>query len=237
MGVSSTQIIKWSIAMKIELIDFSRLKANFSRLIEYGFKRHHDDYQYQTQFKKHNFSLLVSVSIQGVVDTLVKDMGSDEVYTLHINPTATGQFIGEIREEYKRILLDIAKTCFEPNIFNSDQAKLVIQYFKDKYSVELEYLWKKMPNNAIARRQDNNKWFAALLTVDRAKLGFEESGDIEILNLKMSPADKNIISDNKKFLPAYHMNKQHWYSIRLDGRVNTHEILEKIDISFNLVSS
>lgn len=35
-------------------------------------------------------------------------------------------------------------------------------------------------------------------------------------------------------LPAYHMNKEHWITVLLDGTVEKEEICNLIDISFEL---
>ena len=35
-------------------------------------------------------------------------------------------------------------------------------------------------------------------------------------------------------LPAYHMNKEHWITILLDGTVEKQKILDLIDISYEL---
>jgi predicted DNA-binding protein (MmcQ/YjbR family) len=40
--------------------------------------------------------------------------------------------------------------------------------------------------------------------------------------------------DREKYLPGYHMNKKHWLTVCLDGRVETKEILARVDESFVL---
>ncbi len=35
----------------------------------------------------------------------------------------------------------------------------VIDYIKEKYGVEPEYLWKKFPNYVIFRNPETRKWF------------------------------------------------------------------------------
>lgn len=40
--------------------------------------------------------------------------------------------------------------------------------------------------------------------------------------------------EEKGFYPAYHMNKEHWITIFLDGSVDDEKILSLIDISYDL---
>ncbi|MBF1207631.1 MAG: MmcQ/YjbR family DNA-binding protein, partial [Fusobacterium periodonticum] len=40
--------------------------------------------------------------------------------------------------------------------------------------------------------------------------------------------------DNKRYFPAYHMNKKHWCTICLDGTVELEKIYRLIDISYEL---
>ncbi len=39
---------------------------------------------------------------------------------------------------------------------------------------------------------------------------------------------------SKGFLPAYHMNKEHWITILLDGSVEREKIKQLIDLSYEL---
>jgi len=53
-------------------------------------------------------------------------------------------------------------------------------------------------------------------------------------NLHNSPEEIEKLIDNKRYFPAYHMNKKHWCTICLDGTVELKEIYELIDISYEL---
>lgn len=122
-------------------------------------------------------------------------------------------------------------------VFKSEQAKGVIAYVKDTYDDELEYLWQKFPDNAVVRRKDNQKWYAAILTVSRCKLDFDSDEIIEILDLRIKPENMESTVDNIKYFPGYHMNKKHWFTICLDGTVGMDEICRMIDESYGLAKS
>jgi len=95
-------------------------------------------------------------------------------------------------------------------------------------------LWDKFPRNAIWRNKNNNKWYGALLVVDKSKIGISEKGDIEIIDLLLEPEKVERMIDNKKYFAGYHMNKKHWITIKLDGSVGINDIFELIDNSYKL---
>ncbi len=51
------------------------------------------------------------------------------------------------------------------------------------------------------------------------KLGQPGTEKLEILNVKSSPLLIGSLREELGFLPAYHMNKDHWVTILLDGSV------------------
>lgn len=120
------------------------------------------------------------------------------------------------------------------SIWKSDYTKEVINYVHQAYGDALEFLWPKFPNNAIWRRKDSRKWYAALLSVSKKKLGIDSDDIVEIIDLRMDPEMLTFLVDNKKYYPGYHMNKRHWCTIILDGSVTLEEIYARIDESFVL---
>ena len=120
------------------------------------------------------------------------------------------------------------------DVFKSEGARQVIIYISEKYQDEPEFLWQRTPKNAIFRRKDNAKWYAALLTVQKRKLGLDEDGEIEIIDLRIRTENIEVLLDGKGYFPGYHMNKKHWITILLDGSVPIEEVFLRIDDSFVL---
>ena len=58
----------------------------------------------------------------------------------------------------------------------------VLRRLAERYGTEPEHLWAKYPTYAAFRRQNNQKWFAALMNVPRCKLGLEGDTPVDILN-------------------------------------------------------
>lgn len=213
---------------------FKNRKANIKELIDFGFALKDNAYVYVTNLVDGQMSLTVTVTEDGCVETRVLDKDLGEEYTLHRITGAVGSFVGQVRAEYKAVLKEISAKCFEPDVFKFEQTKAIIDHIRDKYGDELEYLWQRFPDNAIVRRQDNRKWYAVFITVQKRKLGFESDGSVEVIDLRTAPEDIEKYVDGVKILPGYHMNKKHWITICLDGSVQIEEILKKINESYIL---
>ena len=108
----------------------------------------------------------------------------------------------------------------------------LFQWMKRRYGVEPDYPW--ADENAVLRHRDNNKWCALVMEVGREKLGMDGDGTAEIINLKCQPALIGSLRERDGFHPAYHMNKDQWLSVRLDGSVADDELKSLIDLSFEL---
>lgn len=107
-------------------------------------------------------------------------------------------------------------------------------YIVDKYSIEPEYPWAKMPTFAVFRHSNNKKWFAVIMTITKDKLGFDSTESIDIVNLKCDPLMN--VTTEKGVFPAYHMSKTHWISVALDGTVEKEKIEWFLDLSFELTA-
>lgn len=219
--------------MKTENLFFMRKRVDNDKLLAYGFTKNKESFYYQTKLLDEQFLMEVYIN-NGEVQTRLLDIENECEYTLHIVSSAQGKFVGEVRTAYGNVLSDIRDKCFIDDVFKSDSAKAVIQYVSHKYDTPLEFLWKKSPDNAIYRRKDNQKWYAAILTVARNKIGLDGNGNIEIIDLRIDPAHLEQTLDNKRYFPGYHMNKKSWYTICLDGSVENDELFERIDISYEL---
>lgn len=216
---------------KLDLI-FKNKKVIFSKLANYGFKKSGAAYKLTKTLSGSGFEMTVSISKSGKVSAEVVDPDTGE-YTLHLTDSA-GSFVGEVRGEYEVLLADIAENCFERDVFRYDMTKRLIEYVREKYGRELEFLWEKFDDNAIWRRADTGKWFAGVFTVSRRKLGLESDERAEIINLRLPPEEMPALIDGKRYFGGWHMNKRHWYSIVLDGSVEFEELCGRIDVSYTL---
>lgn len=184
-----------------------RRKVNIEQLIPFGFSKDQNGYSYSADLLDGQFEMKVVITKSGNLSTEVIDCSTKESFMLHLVPSAMGAFVGRVRKEYESVLTMITETCFITDIFKTRDAKQIIQYAKENYQSELEFLleflWKRFPDNAIFRRQDNAKWYAALLIVQKKKLGLDGDDFIEILDLRAEPEDITALVDGKKYFPGY----------------------------------
>ncbi len=114
----------------------------------------------------------------------------------------------------------------------------VFAYIKKEYKTSPEYLWKKYPEYAVFRHADNNKWFALQAAVPGNKLGIGGNEIKEFINVKVDDMIfRDMLIRQEGIMPAYHMNKQHWVTVLLDGSVKQEQVLELIDSSFITTAS
>ena len=169
--------------MNIENEVFKRTVANFNNLEKYGFKKENNTYIYENIFLNNEFKAIIRVDNKGLVSGKVIDLQVDEEYA-NIRTEMTGEFVNNVRESYKNILIDIRKHCFETNYFIFNQANRISKYIKEKYNNEPEFLWDKFPGYAVYRNENNNKWYGIIMNLDSSKLS-NSSGEVEIINVKL----------------------------------------------------
>lgn len=212
---------------------FKRKIFNEKLLLDYGFVAKDENYEFSVPIMKGRFKLNVIVSKDGI-STDVIDLNLNEVFSLYHIEGPCGDYVSQIRLEATKILEDISASCFRLNVFKTRQAMMCIDYIREKYNDELEFLWKKFPDSAIYRRRDNNKWYAALLIINASKLGINDDAMIEIINLKIDRGVDNELFKCKGVFDAYHMNKNNWCTIVLNDSIADSKLLELIDKSYIL---
>lgn len=72
------------------------------------------------------------------------------------------------------------------------------------------------------------------MKIPKNRLGEYSDKIVDIVNVKCDPIMLGSLLEEKGFYPAYHMNKEHWITICLDGSVDDEKILSLIDISYDL---
>ena len=110
------------------------------------------------------------------------------------------------------------------------------EYILDTYGVKPEYPWSKYPTFAVFRHEDNQKWFAVIMTIDKRKLGIKEDGQIDVVNVKCDPFFAVTMREQRGIYPAYHMNKEHWLTVALDGSVSKNNLKFLLELSFDLTN-
>lgn len=119
---------------------------------------------------------------------------------------------------------------------NSSQRERITQYIQATYGTQAEYLWADSPGNAIFRHPASKKWYAALMRVLPEKLGLAGEEALDVMDIRCSTIMIGSLLSTKGFLPAYHMNKNHWISIVLDNSVPDNQITPLLELSYDSVA-
>ena len=208
-------------------------KIAYDSLLPYGFNMNDGNYTYEKNILDDTFKVIININGDNITSKLI-DLSLDDEYLMVDMEDAVGEYIGKIKTIYNDIINNVIENCTIIDIFKGMQTKEIIDYIKEKYHDEMEYLWTKFPDNAICRNKINQKWYGIIMTVAENKLGLSGKNKIEIIDLRYQKDKINNIIDNKKIFAGYHMNKQSWITIKLDNSVSTDELCKLIDNSFTL---
>ena len=107
------------------------------------------------------------------------------------------------------------------------------KFISKTYGVIAEHPWFRYASYAVYRHKSNNKWFAVVMDIPKAKLGIDSEDEISIVNLKCDPILIDTLVEEDGFFPAYHMNKVNWISVALDGSVEKEALIKLLGMSYN----
>ena len=109
----------------------------------------------------------------------------------------------------------------------------VLAFAEERFGTKPEYLWSRTPDCAVLRCA-NDKWYAIIMDVDGRKVGLPEAEKVDIVNVKCSPMMTGSLLAMKGIAPAYHMNKESWISVLLDGSVDIEQVRSLLEMSHEL---
>lgn len=110
----------------------------------------------------------------------------------------------------------------------------VCEYAEKEYGTLPEYLWQPLPGYCILRRADNKKWYAGIMDVPKNKLGLCGEERVDVLVVRCDPFMRDMLLTRDGFLPAYHLNRENWISVLLDGTVESETVYALLDGSYNI---
>lgn len=113
----------------------------------------------------------------------------------------------------------------------------LMTYLAETYGAEAEYPFPRDQVSCVFRHGGNRKWFALVMRVPYQTLGMNREGVADILNIKCDPFLIGSLRGRPGFLPAYHMNKDKWLTVLLDGSVDREEITGLVALSYDLTKN
>ena len=103
-----------------------------------------------------------------------------------------------------------------------------------RFGVQPERPFGRDQSIVVFRHPENSKWFGVVMTIAKRKLGIPEDGKIDVINLKCAPEMLDSLWQEEGIYPAYHMNRGHWITAALDGRVPLDALAFLLRVSFDL---
>lgn len=217
--------------MNIEENIFKRAIIDFDKLSAYGFTPKQDLWTYTQTFMNNEFKAVVTINNQGQIRGNVYETDSNEPYIpLRVEGMNDG-YVGEVRSEYKKILSAIKEHCCHLQYFISPQANHLAEALYQKYGDRPTFPWEKYSGHGVFRNPHNQKWYALIMSIDKSKLNKSQSGEVEVINLKISEQKIPELLKQKGFFPAYHMNKKTWITLILNDTLPDALILSLIEES------
>ncbi len=113
----------------------------------------------------------------------------------------------------------------------------LIDYIFDEYSVEPDYPFRMDDVTCVFRHTDNRKWFGIAMVIPYKTIGINKTGDVDILNVKCDPIMMGSFRGKPGFHPAYHMNRDKWITILLDGSAEQEDIKALLALSYTVTAS
>lgn len=112
----------------------------------------------------------------------------------------------------------------------------VFELAREHYSTEAEYLWARTPNFGVLRHP-NGKWYAVVMDIPKCKIGLPGDELIDVVNLQVDPVMSGSLRSTQGIFPGYHMNKEKWITVALDGTVDMEQIAIFVDISYDIAGA
>ena len=113
----------------------------------------------------------------------------------------------------------------------------LIDFIFDEYSVEPDYPFRMDDVTCVFRHVDNRKWFGIAMAVPYRTIGMDKDGIVDILNVKCDPIMMGSFRGKPGFCPAYHMNKDKWITILLDGSAGKEDIKALLALSYSMTAA
>lgn len=113
----------------------------------------------------------------------------------------------------------------------------ILTYVQEQLNTVPETPWADSPDSVVLRHADNSKWYGLLMTIPEGYIGLPGNNYIDVMNVKLPPLMVDSFRPEPGFHAAYHMNKRHWLTIRLDGTVPYPVVLDLLHVSFDLTAS
>lgn len=154
-----------------------------------------------------------------------------EYLPFNLNEDEGGSFVNQIRSDVDEVVYQVIESCYQLK----DYRERVFDFVRAELNTELETPWAKHPEFYVMKTANRQKWYGLMMRISYQLLDPQQSGIVDVLNLKAPPLKIVDLIDYQTFYPAYHMNKKHWVSVVVDEKINLKQLQALIRQSYQLV--
>lgn len=154
-----------------------------------------------------------------------------EYLPFNLNEDEGGSFVNQIRSDVDEVVYQVIESCYQLK----DYRERVFDFVRAEFSTKLETPWAKHPEFYVMKTANRQKWYGLMMRIPYQLLDPQQSGIVDVLNLKAPPLKIVDLIDYQTFYPAYHMNKKHWVSVVVDEKINLEQLQALIRQSYQLV--
>ena len=108
----------------------------------------------------------------------------------------------------------------------------VRDFLRAQYGAEPVRAFKEDPGIEVYALPDNGKWFAATKNIRCSSVDVAGNGRVDILNVRLDPRKVASLRTREGFRPAWHMNRNKWVTVLLDGTVSDDEVHALIESAY-----
>ena len=217
--------------MSIENDIFLKFSPDFDKLLDYGFIKKNNNYYFEQYFLNNSFKSAITISATGDISGTVYDIENDDEFLPLRVENQEGSFVGEVKNAYSDVLIDIRNKCFTKNYFISVQGNRITNLIYKKYKDRPLFLWDDTPSAGVFKNPQSLKWYGIIMYISRKKLGEYAEEMVEVMNLKLDKEEIPNLIKQPGFYPAYHMNKKYWITLTLDNTLNDNTIMHYVEES------
>lgn len=154
-----------------------------------------------------------------------------EYLPFNLNEDEGGSFVNQIRSDVDEVVYQVIESCYQLK----DYRERVFDFVRAELNTKLETPWAKHPEFYVMKTANRQKWYGLMMRISYQLLDPQQSGIVDVLNLKAPPLKIVDLIDYQTFYPAYHMNKKHWVSVVVDEKINLKQLQALIRQSYQLV--
>lgn len=197
---------------------------DFGKLKEYGFEEREGVWIYE-QAIEGSLKLVLTLSKDAFTAKVWDEDFGDEYLPFNVEDNRNS-----VRAKAEERVSDVVKNCF----VNLNVRVSAVEAMEKRYGTVHEAPWEEDPDSITFKTKISRKWYAIMMRIPADRLGLQGKNLIDVVNIKLPPEKIDSLIDGKHYFRAYHMNKVHWISIKLDKDLDKGEFLSLVDVSYAL---